>query len=264
MPQVISAAAAAPLLAGRIALVTGASSGIGRAIALLAAQEGADLIVTYQRSRDAAEAVAQEIRQGQRRCLVVQADVSSGPDVERLSRTAMTEFGRVDAWINNAGADILTGAGAGLTRLEKLDLLLAVDVRGSMLASWAAADLTRQVEGGAIVNMSWDGALRGLAGENPELFSAAKGAVLSYSRALARSRAPKVRVNVVAPGWIETAFGEGVSADFKDRVAKGIPLGRWGTAQDVAGAAVFLASHPARYDRAGGGGVGSSCRGAEC
>jgi 3-oxoacyl-[acyl-carrier protein] reductase len=248
MPQAISDAASAPLLAGRIALVTGASSGIGRAIALLAAREGADLVVTYQRSRDRAEAVAAEIRQGQRRCLVVQADVSSGPDIERLSRTAMTEFGRVDAWINNAGADILTGAGARLTRLEKLDLLLAVDVRGSMLASWAAADLMQQqAEGGAIVNISWDGALRGLAGENPELFSAAKGAVLSYSRALARSRAPRVRVNVVAPGWIETAFGETAPNPFKDRVTKGIPLGRWGTPDDVAGAVVFLASNAARY-----------------
>lgn len=248
MPQAISAAGLAPLLAGRIVLVTGASSGIGRAIAQKAAQEGADLVVTYQRSQAGAEAVAAEIRQLRRRCLVVQGDVSKAADIERLVGAAVAEYGRVDAWINNAGADILTGAGGRLSRLEKLDLLLAVDVRGSMLASWAAAELMKgQPEGGVIVNMSWDGALRGLGGENPELFSAAKGAVLSYSRALARSVAPKVRVNVVAPGWIETAFGEGVSTEFKDRIAKGIPLGRWGKAEDVAGAAVFLASEASRY-----------------
>jgi 3-oxoacyl-[acyl-carrier protein] reductase len=179
---------------------------------------------------------------------VAQADVAKAADIERLKTATVTEFGRADAWINNAGADILTGNGASLTRLEKLDLLLAVDVRGSMLASWAAAELLGgQPGGGAIVNLSWDGALRGLAGENPELFAAAKGAVLSFSRALARSAAPAVRVNVVAPGWIETAFGEGASPAFKDRVSKGIPLGRWGTAEDVAGAAVFLASDASRY-----------------
>lgn len=229
-------------------LVTGASSGIGRAIAQRAAQEGADLVVTYQRSQAGAEAVAAEIRLLGRRCLVAQGDVSKAADIERLVGAAVAEYGRVDAWINNAGADILTGAGGRLSRLEKLDLLLAVDVRGSMLASWAAAEIMKgQPEGGAIVNMSWDGALRGLGGENPELFSAAKGAVLSYSRALARSVAPKVRVNVVAPGWIETAFGEGASTGFKERIAKGIPLGRWGKAEDVAGAAVFLASEASRY-----------------
>ncbi len=231
-----------------MAVVTGASSGIGQAIALLAAREGADLVITYQRNRDGAESTASRARELGRRCEVEQADIANPGDIDRLVRASVTRLGRVDAWINNAGADILTGDGASLKRLEKLDLLLAVDVRGSMLASWAAAEqMGRQPGGGVIVNLSWDGALRGLAGENPELFAAAKGAVLSFSRALARSVAPKVRVNVVAPGWIETAFGEGANPAFKERVAKGIPLGRWGTAGDVAGAAVFLASDASRY-----------------
>jgi 3-oxoacyl-[acyl-carrier protein] reductase len=162
--------------------------------------------------------------------------------------SAAAEFGRVDAWINNAGADILTGEGAGLSRLEKLDRLLAVDVRGTMMASWVAAELMkRQETGGTIINMSWDGALTGLEGENPELFSAMAGAILSYSKSLARTAAPRVRVNVLGPGWIETAFGEGAATEFKERIRRRIPLGRWGTPEDVARAAVFLASDAARY-----------------
>jgi len=248
MAQVISPERAAPLLKDKVAVITGASSGIGQAMTQLAAREGADLVITYQRNREGAESTASGIRALGRRCAVVQADVSASADIDRLLHSAVTEYGRVDAWINNAGADILTGNGARLSRIEKLDLLLAVDVRGTMLACWAvAAQMQRQSGGGVIINMSWDGALRGLAGENPELFSAAKGAVLSFSRALARSVAPSVRVNVVAPGWIETAFGESADPAFKARVAARIPLGRWGTPADVAGAAVFLASDASRY-----------------
>jgi NAD(P)-dependent dehydrogenase (short-subunit alcohol dehydrogenase family) len=115
----------------------------------------------------------------------------------------------VDVWINNAGADILTGEGSRRTPLEKLDLLLAVDVRGTVLASWAAAKLMRERgRGGVIVNMSWDHVLLGMAGENPVLYSAAKGAVMSFSKSLAREVAPDIRVNILAPGFIETAFAE--------------------------------------------------------
>ncbi len=248
MPQGIATANVTPLLADQIVLVTGASSGIGRATALAAAREGADLVLSYQHNQAGADEVASQVRPLGRRAVIVQADVSTAEDIRRLSDAAIGEFGRIDAWVNNAGADILTGPGAKLSRIEKLDLLLAVDVRGTMLASWQAAELmARQPEGGVIINTSWDGALRGLAGKNPELFAATKGAILSFSRSLARSVAPKVRVNVVAPGWIETAFGEGAPSGFKERVTRQIPLGRWGTPADVAGATIFLASNAARY-----------------
>jgi len=248
MSQATADAHDALALAGLVVLVTGASSGIGRAIALAAASEGADLVITYRRNEAGGQATAADIRKLGRRVLLRQVDISRQEEIEGLAAAAMAELGRVDAWINNAGADILTGEGAALSRLDKLDRLLAVDVRGTMMASWAAAELMqRQAAGGTIINMSWDGALTGLEGENPELFSAMAGAILSYSKSLARTAAPKVRVNVLGPGWIETAFGEGAPRQFRERIRRRIPLGRWGTPEDVAKAAIFLASGAARY-----------------
>ena len=235
-------------LAGKRVLVTGASSGIGRAIALASAQAGADVIIGYRGNEAGAGAVASAIRDAGRRAVLVRVNLSDQADLTGLLEMARESLGGVDAWVNNAGADILTGNAASLSRREKLDLLLEVDLRGTMLASWAAADLLRaQTGGGVIINMSWDRVLQGMEGENPELFSAVKGGILSFSRSLARSLAPAVRVNVLAPGWIETAFGVSAPSAFKDQIAARIPLGRWGTPEDVAGAAVYLASDAARY-----------------
>ena len=107
--------------------------------------------------------------------------------------------------------------------------------------------MREQAAGGVIINMSWDRVLQGMAGENPELFSAVKGGILSFSRSLARSLAPTIRVNVLGPGWIDTAFGNDAPAAFKQEIAQQIPLGRWGVPEDVAAAAVYLASDSARY-----------------
>jgi len=150
--------------------------------------------------------------------------------------------------VNNAGADVLTGPAASMAATEKLDLLLRVDLRGTVLASWQAIELmSAQDTGGVIINMSWDHVLIGMAGIEAQLFSAVKGGVLAFSKSLARTVAPKIRVNVLAPGWIETAYGTDVEETLRRQVVASTPLERWGTPDDVAGAAVYLASPAASF-----------------
>ena len=234
-------------LAGRGALVTGASSGIGRGIALAMARAGADVAVTYRVNRDGADAVAREIEALGRKACVQPLDLADEPAIEQIGPTVHAALGRLDVWVNNAGADILTGAGATLSTVQKLDLLLAVDLRGTILASWAASRFFAGQGGGALINMSWDHVVSGMAGTNPQMYAAVKGGIASFSRGLARSVAPQVRVNVLAPGWIETAFGQGIDSGTYNSVADSTPLRRWGTPDDVAGAAVFLASPAAAF-----------------
>lgn len=235
-------------LADRAVLVTGASSGIGRAIALAAARAGAGVAVTYRENEAGARAVEREIRALGSHVAVLRLDLADESSIRAIGPSARDALGRLDVWVNNAGADILTGSGASLTTIEKLDRLLAVDLRGTVLASWQAAELFgAQDHGGVIVNMSWDHVLTGMAGQNPQMFSAVKGGVLAFSKSLARSVAPRVRVNVVAPGWIETSFGAGAGGEWRREVAESTPLKRWGTPEDVAGAVVYLASPAASF-----------------
>jgi 3-oxoacyl-[acyl-carrier protein] reductase len=218
--------------------VTGASSGIGRAIAEAYLAEGATVLITHRDSAERAREVAG--------ATVVQADLATRDACERLVAEAQEQLGRIDVWVNNAGADVLTGETADWEWERKLDLLLAVDLKGTIACSYAVADVMRE-RGGAIVNMSWDHVASGMAGENPQLFSAVKGGVLAFSKSLARGLAPDVRVNVLCPGWIETAFGEQADPEFRRSVAEDTPLARWGRPEDVAGAAVYLASPEAAF-----------------
>lgn len=234
-------------LTGRRAVVTGSSSGIGRAIALELARAGADLVVHCRRSREAAEAVAAEIRSLGRTAEVCAADLAERPACEALVAEAWRLLGRVDIWVNNAGVDLLTGAGAKLDYLDKLDALLAVDVTATMHLSRLAGRRMAAAGGGVILNIGWDQADRGMEGDSGELFAAAKNAVMGFTRSLAVSLAPRVRVNGIAPGWIKTAWGETASDTWQERVRRETPLARWGTPDDIARAARFLCSDEAAY-----------------
>jgi len=235
-------------LSGRCVLVTGASSGIGRAIALATARHGADVAVTYHANEEGARDVVKNIEAMHRRAAAFELDLASDGSLTSLAAKAREAFGRVDVWINNAGADILTGEAAALDTIGRLDRLIAVDLRGTLLASWEAVALMRQQpDGGVIINMSWDHVISGMPGTNPQLFAAVKGGILAFSKALARSVAPTIRVNVIAPGWIETSFGEAVEDQVHRSIAESTPLKRWGTPEDVAGAAVYLASPAASF-----------------
>jgi 3-oxoacyl-[acyl-carrier protein] reductase len=228
--------------------VTGASSGIGRAISEAYAAEGAVVLLTHRASPERAREVADAIAARGGRALVRQADLASREGCERLVGEAREQLGGLDVWVNNAGADVLTGEAAAWEWERKLDALLAVDLKGTIACSYAAGEvMRRQDRGGTIVNMSWDHVTTGMAGDDPQLFAAVKGGVLSFSKSLARSLAPDVRVNVLCPGWIETRFAEEADPAFRRSVAQDTPLGRWGRPQDVADAALYFASPEAAF-----------------
>jgi 3-oxoacyl-[acyl-carrier protein] reductase len=235
-------------LDGVRAVVTGASSGIGAGIAEAFAGAGATVLITYRRSEAGARAVADGISARGGRALVVGADLGTRAACEALVAEARERLGGLDVWVNNAGADVLTGEAADWDWERKLDLLLAVDLKGTIACSYTAGAVMRdQAGGGAILNMSWDHVTSGMAGANPELFSAVKGGVLAYSKSLARALAPSVRVNVLCPGWVETAFGKQADAELRRSVAESTPMRRWGTPADVAAAALYLVSPAATF-----------------
>lgn len=233
-------------LADQTAVVTGASSGIGRAIALTLAEAGAHVLVHARRSLAAAEEVAREARQWGRKTNVFLADIANAQARLDLVEAAW-DWRPVDIWVNNAGADVLTGPASLWSFAEKLERLWAVDVQGTVFLSRDVGARMKERGRGVIINIGWDQAAQGMAGESGEMFGTTKGAIEAFSRSLAKSLAPEVRVNCVAPGWIRTSWGEDASDYWQQRVVRESLRGRWGRPEDVAQACRFLVSPAADY-----------------
>lgn len=234
-------------LAGQVAVVTGSGSGIGRATALELAAAGAAVVLHARRNRAGAEEVAAAITRLGSQAEVMLVDLAEPRGQDELVARAWDWRGRVSIWVNNAGVDVLTGPGAGLSFEGKLDALWKVDVAATVRLSRQVGQRMKAVGSGLIVNIGWDGVDHGMAGDTAELFAAAKGAVMGFSRSLAQSLAPEVRVNCLAPGWIRTAWGSCASEYWQRRAERESLAGRWGTPEDVAAAVRMLASPGASF-----------------
>ncbi len=233
-------------LAGKVAVVTGASKGIGASIAKHLAAEGAAVVVNYASSRDGAERVVAEIVGSGGKAVAVQADVSKRADIERLFAETEIAFGRIDILVNNAGIYKFSPI-EGITE-EHFRRQFEVNVLGPILTSQEAVKHFGAA-GGSIINIS-SGAST-LAPPNPSVYSATKAALDAVTKSLAKELGPRnIRVNAINPGMVET---EGVrsagfiESDFRKELEARTPLGRIGQPQDIAPAAVFLASPDAAW-----------------
>ena len=231
-------------LEGKKALVTGASRGIGRAIALALAAEGADVVVNYAGSEAAAKAVAAEIEAMGRKALVLQADISSNESATAMVDAAVKEFGRIDILVNNAG---ITRDGL-LMRMkeEDWDAVLATNLKGVFNCTKAAVKYMMKQKAGRIVSISSVVGLMGNAGQAN--YAAAKAGVLGFTKAVAKEVAARgITVNAIAPGFIQTDMTAVLSEKVVEGMLNTIPLHKLGDPEDIAKAVVFLVSDDAKY-----------------
>jgi 3-oxoacyl-[acyl-carrier protein] reductase len=233
-------------LAGKVAVVTGASKGIGAGIARQLASEGASVIVNYSSSKEGADRVVNEIKKKGGAAIAVHADVSKADDIDRLFSETTKAFGRLDILVNNAG--VYEFAPLGDVSADKFHKLFDLNVLGLLLTSQKAASYFG-AEGGSIINIS--SAVSTFTPPNASVYNGTKAAVDAITRTLAKELGPrKIRVNAINPGMVET---EGVHAagfiesDFRKQLESLTPLGRIGQVEDIAPAAVFFASNDAQW-----------------
>ena len=226
-------------LEDRVAIVTGASRGIGRAIALAFSREGADVGVNYLGSETQAQETVAQILSVGRRGLAVQADVSVPSEVERMVRETIETLGGVDILVNNAG--VIEPFAFEAPRYENWQRMVDVNVKGMLMCSRAVAGQMREQGGGRIINV----VVKETRGSLDYVLTKAAGEVLT--RGLARELAPSILVNAIAPGYIDTGWISGMDEESQESIRQEILLKRWGEPEDVAKVAVFLASEEAAY-----------------
>lgn len=231
-------------LEGKSALITGASRGIGRAIALALSAQGAAVAVNYAGNEKAAQAVRDEIIANGGKVLIVKADVSNMDDVQRMFETVLKEFGTIDILVNNAGItrDTL------LARMKEEDwqAVIHTNLTGVFNCTKIAAKLMMKKRAGKIVNMASVVGLTGNIGQSN--YAAAKAGIIGFTKSIARELAARnVNVNAVAPGFIATDMTAVIPDKARENILHGIPFGRMGKTEDVANAVLFLTSEQSSY-----------------
>lgn len=246
------------LLSGKTALVTGASRGIGRAIALRFAAEGADVAFTYRSQHEAAQSLVSEIEAFGVKALAFASDAASFEDAHRIVEEVKAALGRIDILVNNAG---ITKDGL-MMRMDEAqwDAVIDTNLKSAFNFIHACTPVMARQRGGSIINMSSVVGIIGNAGQCN--YSASKAGLIGLSKSIAKEMGPRgIRANCIAPGFIETDMTAVLSDSMKDEWAKQIPLRRAGKPEDVADTAVFLASDLSSYVT---GQVISCCGGMNC
>ncbi len=228
-------------LSGKVAIVTGGSRGIGASVAELLARVGADIVITYNRDKRAADRVAREVRSFGPDCLVVRANVARAADVRRTVRTAIKRFGHIDILVNNAG--IWTYGAIGKMPERVWDETLDVNLKGTFLFCNEVAPHMKKRRSGRIINISSTAGQRGEAYHSH--YAASKGGMIAFTKSIGTELAPfGILVNNVAPGWVDTDMSASalrVPASLR-QITKTIPNRRVANGEDIAGAVLFLAS----------------------
>ena len=229
---------------GRVAIVTGGGRGIGRAVALRLANEGADLAISFRSNDEAAEAAAEEVRAAGVRCEIFKGDIASPEDVGTLVKGVNDAFGRIDILVNNAG---LTRDNLMMRmKEEEFDEVINTNLKGTYLCTRAVLRSMVRARWGRIVNISSVVGLVGNAGQAN--YAASKAGIIGFTKSVAREVAQRgITANVVAPGYVETELTGSLPEEVKDQIRGQVPAGRFGEAGEVAEVVAFLAGDGAEY-----------------
>ena len=221
-------------------------------MALRLAKDGFDVVVHAGSNQRAADALVQEILAIGQKAIPMTCNFADSSAFEPFVQACWDWQGDVAGWLNIAGVDVLTGEAADWSFEKKLEAVLQIDVVASLLLSRSighkmksAYDRDRKTR--SIVNVGWDQASQGMAGNSGEMFATSKGAIMAMSRSLAQTMAPAVRVNCLAPGWIQTKWGQQASESWQRQAKEDALLERWGQPDDIAGMASFLMSSDAAF-----------------
>lgn len=233
------------VLAGKVAIVTGASRGIGRAVAERFASQGAKVVINYVSNEGEARDVVSRIESDGGEATPLRADVSSSSDVKHLVAATVDRFGTVDILVNNAGI-MISKAALDATE-EDWDRTIDINLKGAYLCSKEVAPIMQRRKGGKIINMSSNSGLYHPSAMRFTEYVVSKAGLNGLTKALALAWGPYITVNAICPGWIKTEMVEGTDPEVEQRILAETALGRWGTPDEVAGAALFLASKDAGF-----------------